>query len=244
MGNITAVNANESDLIKEEKKITFEDMHLQVGTRLQLITLGQQKREYYSTLIGYEPHQYLLIKMPQENGFNIPLSVTQRIEIRVFTGMSIFKFPSSVEYIYHTPRQLIELTFPDQIQAMPLREDFRIALKAPAKIWKINKEKQQTPISALILDVSITGAMLQCSAYCGEPGDELGIIFPIRNTITKEDMPIRVMTTIRNAKEEKNTQGQSQYRYGLSFHELRPFHQTTLQNLINEHMLHGRKKPL
>ncbi len=226
---------------KEEKQIKLEDLNLPVGTRIQLVTLGRQKGEYYSSLIGFEPQQYIFIKMPQANGFNVRLGVAEHVEVRVFTGISILKFASSVEYIYQTPRNFVELAFPDNIQVIPLREDFRIDLKIPAKIWQINGKKLNKALTVTLLDLSITGTMLHTTSYVGEVGDEIGISFVIQNTVTKEEMIINTLTTIRNNREEKNASGNSTYRYGLLFQEMRPFYQATLQNFINDHLLRNRK---
>ncbi len=231
----------ELDNKKNEKMITTEELNLPVGTRLQLITLGLQKGQYYSSLIGFEPNQYIFIKMPQENGFNVKLSVAEHVEVRVFTGISILKFTSSVEYIYQTPRNFVELAFPKNIQLIQLREDFRIDLKIQARVWQIKNQKLNKTKPAELLDLSITGTMLQSASYLGEIGDKIGIAFVIQNTVTKEDMIVNTMTVIRNSKEEKNASGHSIYRYGLLFQELRPFYQATLQNFINDQILRDRK---
>lgn len=231
----------EEDKKKDEGKVTFEEMNLQVGTRMQLITYGTKKNEYYTSLIGFEPGRYVFIRMPQENGFNVPLKIAERVEVRIFTGVSIFIFPSCVEYIYQTPRNFVELAFPDVIRAMPLRKDIRITVKMPVKIWFLHGQKLEDSHIVTALDLSITGVMLQGDINPGEVGDEVGISFSIRNTVTDENTLIEVMATIKNSRKEEDESGNIIYKNGVLFKELRPFHRATLQNFINDYILLGRQ---
>lgn len=241
MRNTEMTGKKEDDKKKDENRVTFEEMNLQVGTRMQLITYGTKKNEYYSSLIGFEPGRYVFIRMPQENGFNVPLKIAERVEIRIFTGVSIFTFPSVVEYIYQTPRNFVELAFPDNIRVMPLRKDIRITVKMPVRIWHMHGEKLADTHIVTALDLSITGVMLQGDVNLGEVGDEVGISFSVRNTVTDENTLIEVMATIRNSRQEQDESGNTIYKNGVLFQELRPFHRATLQNFINDYILLGRQ---
>lgn len=230
----------------DDNRVSFEDMNLQVGTRMQLVTYGVKKRECYSSLIGFEPGRFIFCRMPQENGFNIPLKIAERVDVRVFTGVSIFIFSSCIEYIYQTPRNFVELAFPDTIRMMTLRKDIRISVKMPVRIWHLNGVKLQeneTEI-ATALDLSITGVMLSGSTNLGEVGDEVGVSFTIKNTITDENTLVEAMATIRNARAETGADGKITYKNGVLFNELRPFHRATLQNFINDYILLGRQAGL
>lgn len=241
MGDKDVTDKKENGMKKEDNRVSFEEMNLQVGTRLQLITYGVKKNEYYSSLIGFEPGRYIFIRMPQENGFNVPLKIAERVEVRIFTGVSIFTFPSCVEYIYQIPRNFVELAFPNNIRVMPLRKDIRVSVKMPIKIWSMNGRKLDNTLIASALDLSLTGIMLQSNNHLGEIGDEVGISFSIRNNVTDENTLIEVVATIRNSRHEQDSSGQSTYKHGVLFNELRPFHRATIQNFINDYILLGRQ---
>ncbi len=215
---------------EEKSGVSFEAMNLQVGTRLQLITFGPGKNEYYSSLIGFDPGRYILVKMPQGNGFHAPLKLAERVDIRIFTGVCIYSFPSCVEHIYLTPQNFVELAFPDTIRMMPLRKDIRIATRIPVRVWNVNGKTLEEAFAATALDVSLTGLMLRSNVNLGKVGDKIGLSFAIRNTATGENTTIDAMVIIRNSsKDEKNT-----FRHGVFFQELRPFHRATLESFINE----------
>jgi len=226
---------------KEDEKVSFEEMNLQVGTRMQLVTYGVKKNEYYSSLIGFEPGRYIFIRMPQENGFNVPLKIAERLDVRIFTGVSIFTFPSCVEYIYQTPRNFVELAFPNNIRVMPLRKDIRITVRIPINIWHFHGEKLENSHIVTALDLSVTGVMLQGDLNLGEVGDEVGISFSIHNSVSDENILIEAMATIRNNRKEEDDSGNITYKHGVLFKELRPFHRATLQNFINDYILLGRQ---
>src|SRR5205085_11190659 len=69
------------------REFGFEAMNLQVGVRLQFIIYRSIKPvQYFSTLIGYVRDEYLILKVPMENGMPVGLVEGERITIRVFSG--------------------------------------------------------------------------------------------------------------------------------------------------------------
>lgn len=240
---MSAQDPNKEDAKKTENdSVPFEKMNLQVGASLQLVTYGPPKKEAYSALIGYEKGRFLFIRMPQDNGFPIPLKNTERVEVRVFSGTTIYTFSSCVTHIYQTPQNFAELAFPDNIQAIPLRKDIRVAVKLPVRIWMINGKKIDPTKIALALDVSMGGIMLQSPEDIGVIGDELGVAFSLRNVVTEENILIEATGVIRNRRvEDDPTKTKSIFKHGLVFNELRPFHQSTLKNFINDYIIMDRK---
>ena len=220
--------------------VSFEDMNLQVGTRLQLITHGVTRNEYFSSLIGYETNRYIFIRMPQKEGFAVPLKVATKVDVRIFSGVSIFTFTSMVEYIYNTPRIFVELAFPGQIRMIPLRKDIRINITIPVTVLRVNNKPLGTPLSVSALDLSVTGTMIASDTAFGVVGDNVNISFPLRNVATNEDAVIDVVGTIRNRRDDVDSAGKTVYRHGVLFQELRPFHQAMVQNFINDYIMRSR----
>lgn|GEM_PF-372477 len=238
---MTITGKNDIPEEKTENKVSFGEMNFQVGTRMQLMTYGTKKNAYYSSLIGFEPDRYILIRAPQENGFAAPLKIAERIEVRIFTGISIVSFPSCIEYIYQTPRNFVELAFPDNIQIMPLRKDMRINTKMPVKIWQLHNEKLEESHTVTAVDLSITGTMLQGHIHLGEVGDKVGISFSIREAITNENTLIKTTAIIRNCRMEEDNTGRITYKHGVLFEDIQPHHRTALQSFINDCVMQGRQ---
>ena len=220
--------------------VSFEDMNLQVGTRLQLITHGVTRNEYFSSLIGYEPNRFMFVRMPQEGGFAVPLKVATKVDVRIFSGVSIFTFTSMVEYVYNTPRIFVELSFPTQIRMIPLRKDIRINITIPVTVLRVNNEPLGKPLSVSALDLSVTGTMIASDTPFGAVGDNVSLSFPLRNVATNEDAVIDVVATIRNLREDVDGKGKTNFKHGVLFQELRPFHQAMVQNFINDYIMRSR----
>jgi c-di-GMP-binding flagellar brake protein YcgR len=91
----------------------FEAMNLQVGGRLQFITHRQVKPvQHFSTLIGYIKDEYLIVKIPMENGAPIALTEGERLTIRVFSGINVCSFACTVERVFPRPLLYVHLSFP------------------------------------------------------------------------------------------------------------------------------------
>ena len=96
----------------------FEAMNLQVGGRIQFITHRTIKPiQHFSTLIGYVKDEYLIVRIPMENGGAIMLNEGDKLTIRVFSGVTVCAFSCSVLRVFGRPLNYVHLSFPDAIQA-------------------------------------------------------------------------------------------------------------------------------
>ena len=220
--------------------VGFEEINLQVGTRMQLLTHGVKRNEYFTSVIGYEPNRFIFIRMPQDRGFAVPLRPTTKVDVRIFSGVSIFTFTSMVEHIYNIPHNFVELSFPTQVRMIPLRKDIRINITIPVNVTSLNNTTLRIPESGQALDLSLTGIMLAGDKSFGEVGDNVGISFPLRNVATNEDAMIDVVGTIRNRREVVDSAGNKKFNHGVLFQELRPFHHAMVQNFINDYIMRTR----
>jgi c-di-GMP-binding flagellar brake protein YcgR len=233
MGSNTDTETS-TDNAQDQPTITFEDMDLRVGSRIQVVSFRSKKIISHSSVVGWEEDQYLLTKMPQSNGISIPVGVGERLDIRFFSGVSIYIFPSCVQFIYYNPRTLLELTFPEQIHHVPLRKSVRVSTNVPVNILR---QGQAIPDIATAVDLSATGIMLQSKEPLGEIGQQIRFSFPIRNAATKTELRINASGTIRNNRTGENEIGAPVYVQGISFDNLAPPDATALQNYIYESTL-------
>jgi hypothetical protein len=110
-------------------------MNLQVGIRLQFITYRRIKpMQYFSTLIGYVRDEYLIVKLPMENGMPVGLVEGERVTIRVFSGVNVCSFACTVERVFDRPLYYVHLSFPDAIQGTSLRTAMRVKVDMPAQV--------------------------------------------------------------------------------------------------------------
>jgi c-di-GMP-binding flagellar brake protein YcgR len=220
---------------QEEQSVSFEQMNLQVGSRIQLVSFRGKKLTSFASMIGWETNQYLLATIPKENGVNMPLNVGERVDVRFFSGVSIYIFSSCVQFLYYNPRPFIELVFPGHIHHVPLRRDMRIALTMPVTITQSTSNQK----AATAVDLSSAGMMLHSEAQLGQVGDPIGMSFAVRNTVAKEDVQIQASGIIRNIR-TKDGATPPVYMHGVSFEQLPSTSLVILQNYIYETILGKR----
>jgi c-di-GMP-binding flagellar brake protein YcgR len=217
---------------------SFEDMRLQVGARLQLTLGSHGKNNWYSSLIGYVSGEYLLVKIPTENGLSVPLQEGERITVRAFSGVSVYTFSCTIESILLAPRYYMHLSFPMQIAATPLRQAARVKVKLPVEISNAPSAHEH-PMKAILSDLSITGAFIAAHDELGGPGDRITIAFAFRVQPTNQEVRIRTEATIRSCQRlepngKANGRTSVMHGAGVHFDSISETEQFMLQHFLYE----------
>ncbi|MFD2270302.1 flagellar brake protein [Undibacterium arcticum] len=139
-------------------------MKLEVGTRLQMtLKRGVQPLIYYTALIGYVSGEYLLMKIPLENGLSVPILAGERVALRVFfRDERVFVCLRRGIGFSTAPRFYMHLTFPNEIQATALRKAVRVNVELPVQI-------KGASACGTITDISVAGAQITADSALGEP---------------------------------------------------------------------------
>lgn len=195
----------------------FEDMKLQVGTRLQLILARPGKPTYFSSLIGYAAGEYLLVKLPVEHGLTVPMQEGERVTIRVFSGVSVYTFSCDIESILLAPRYYMHLSFPQEIAATPLRNAARVKVNLPVEVRSPPSE-HGSPVVATLSDLSITGAFVAAGEALGAPGDRISVSFAFRVQPTNQQVQIRTEATICSYRLLDMNGKRSEFQHGMGIH--------------------------
>ena len=225
------------------KEVRLEDANLHIGMRLQLqLQRGAQKIICYSQLIGYEAGEYVLLKLPQENGFAVPIQVGDTVHIRVFSGLSVLAFVCHVESVLLSPRNCMYLTFPPAVQSIPLRHAIRIKVDLSAKAMSCGRNKERW-VEGRLGDLSLNGALFTTQSALGQTDDriKLEFSFPIRST--DQCVKINTEAVVRNARKTARSKGgqEEEANYGLEFSGISQNDQQILQHFIYESVIEGRQ---
>jgi c-di-GMP-binding flagellar brake protein YcgR len=218
--------------------IDFETMHLQVGTRLQLITHRRVKPvQYFSSLIKDE---YIILKIPMESGAPIALAEGERLTIRVFSGIKVCSFACTVERVFGRPLFYVHVSFPTSVQGTSLRTAMRVKVDLPAAIGGSGTHGR--PLGCTIVNLSVSGALVVSPNRL--PSDEEQITLQFSLKAPPDDLEVRISAraTIRNVNVTKAADDSDLYTYGLQFVDLDPGHYTLLQNMTYEALLADRQK--
>ncbi|CAH0241329.1 hypothetical protein SRABI118_02723 [Massilia sp. Bi118] len=222
------------------KEFTFESMNLQVGVRLQFITYRRIKPvQYFSTLIGYAKDEYLIVKVPLENGVPVGLVEGERITIRVFSGMNVCSFACTVQRVFDRPLLYVHLSFPDTIQGTSLRTAMRVKVDIPAQVLP---PQAGAAVDCTLTNLSVSGARIESARTLPEDGGEITLEFGLPSPLGDGEMRVRTQAAVRNVNAlRKEADGSEMFAYGVQFLDLDPVHHTMIQNLTYEVLLADRQ---
>lgn len=215
-------------------------MNLQVGGRIQFITHRTIKPvQHFSTLIGWAKDEYMIVKVPFENGAPIALSDGDKLTIRVFSGVNVCSFASTVQRIFPRPLFYAHLTFPSSIQGTSLRAAMRVKVDIPAQI--------STPAGAssvFLVNLSVSGALIESPKRLVEDEGTVGLSFYLIAQPGNRQVRINPNATIRNINIIKPASADKPevFTYGVQFIDLDHTHYTMLQNLTYEALIADRQK--
>ncbi|CAL63490.1 Conserved hypothetical protein [Herminiimonas arsenicoxydans] len=217
----------------------FDAMNLQAGTKLQFITYRSlAKVQYISTLIGWDVGEYMLVKLPRENGTALNFFDGEKVSVRVFSGTAICTFDTSVIKVIHHPLYCLCLTFPVAIQMKRLRREMRIkvALEATVVSAAAPVESHQVALDNL----SATGALISTTIPIGEVDEVVTVSFVLPSYDGEESALIKMKAKIRNMVEELSADQRS-YMVGTEFVEMDTTDQLMVRNYVYGAVLETRQ---
>lgn len=218
----------------------FEQMNLQVGGRIQFITHRTIKPiQHFSTLIGWVKDEYMIVKVPLENGAVIPLNEGDKLTIRVFSGVNVCSFSCTVLRIFGRPLFYVHLSFPNSIQGTSLRAAMRVKVDIPAQV-----STAAGTTSVFLVNLSVSGALIESTKRLEVEETMVGLSFYLIAQPGNRQVRIDPQATIRNINVIKPTTGEhgEVFTYGVQFVDLDPVHYTMLQNLTYEALIADRQK--
>jgi c-di-GMP-binding flagellar brake protein YcgR len=220
----------------------FEAMNLQVGGRLQFITHRQVKPvQHFSTLIGYMKDEYLIVKIPMENGAPIALNEGDRLTIRVFSGINVCSFACTVERVFGRPLLYAHLSFPKSIQGTSLRSAMRVKVDIAAQVT--GSRPQSAPVNCYLVNLSVSGALIESPRRLPPDDEMVTLQFTLLAPPSNQEVRVQTRATIRNVNVVKPTPDQFEvFTYGVQFVDLDPGHYTLLQNMTYEALIADRQK--
>ncbi|WP_312512913.1 flagellar brake protein [Massilia sp.] len=220
----------------------FETLNMQVGVRLQLITHRRLKPvQHFSTLIGYVRDDYLILKLPFEDGAPIGLTEGERVTVRVFSGVNVCSFACTVQRVFGRPLFYVHLSFPTSIQGTSLRGAMRVRADLPVRVTGL--KDGAVPMDCLLANVSVTGARIDSPQPLPQDEDVVELQFALAAPPSLQETRVRTRATIRNLAVARPAAGQTEmYSYGVQFTNLDPVHYTLLQNMTYEALLADRGK--
>jgi len=219
----------------------FEQMNLQVGGRVQFITHRTLKPiQHFSSVIGWVKDEYLIVKIPFENGAPIALNEGDKLTLRVFSGVNVCSFSCVVHRVFQRPLYYAHVSFPDRIQGTNLRTSMRVKVDIPAQLRGDAGIDQRV----FIVNLSVSGALVESAREFGQQEGEVALKFTLITQPDNREVLITTRAIIRNAGTVKAPAPDlpPRYSYGLQFIDLEHAHYLMLQNLTYEALIADRQK--
>ena len=203
------------------KKAKFSDMHFQVGQRVQIILEGPIEHKQYTSVIGWVENEFLILRVPQEDGWIVHLREGMAVEVRLFSGLSIFTFKSRVNTLLLNPRNYMLMSFPEEILETPMRAHLRVRTSLPVEI--LSSELTGHNLGDFHLhDISGGGTSVVGPHKLGEVDSPviLRLRFDLQSTGRSEEA--EMVGTIQNVElvhRANQSNAHPEYQHGIRFHE-------------------------
>ena len=203
------------------KKTQFAAMNLQVGQRVQLIQDGASNHKHYTSVIGWVENEFLMLRIPQEDGWIVHLREGMSVEVRLFSGLSIFAFKSRVNTMLLNPRNYMLMSFPQEIEESPMRAHLRIRTSLPVEILK-SCLGAPNMADFHLHDISGGGASVVGPTKLGEVEDavQIKLRFDLQSTGKSEE--VEMLGTIQNVEpvhRANQADAPPEFQHGIKFHE-------------------------
>jgi c-di-GMP-binding flagellar brake protein YcgR len=203
------------------KKAKFSDMHFQVGQRVQIILEGPIEHKQYTSVIGWVENEFLILRVPQEDGWIVHLREGMAVEVRLFSGLSIFTFKSRVNTLLLNPRNYMLMSFPEEILETPMRAHLRVRTSLPVEILSSDLTGHNLGDFHLH-DISGGGTSVVGPHKLGEVDSPviLRLRFDLQSTGRSEEA--EMVGTIQNVElvhRANQSNAHPEYQHGIRFHE-------------------------
>lgn len=228
---VKSVDHEESD----SSAVSFEQMQLKVGQKLRLSLIPQTKplcepysNAYTSSLIGYMQNVTLIVSMPIADSLvGEPFIEGDQIQIRLFSGQSVYVFTVFVDKIVKLPFKYMHLSFPKSITAKNIRKSRRIRCH-------ISGTEAQKAIAFLITDISASGAGIESRIPIGSLGSEIKLSFTVPGF--DDQLPFSAKGIIKSIKQIKKHNERIVFS-GVEFLELEKKQLASLRHLIYQEIV-------
>ena len=200
---------------------------IELGTKLQ-VRLDGVDINFKCSLIGMEPHKYLIINAPVNmlSFARYKLRRGSKVVVRYLYRGSAFGFKSELLEDIYAPLKLLFVEYPEIIEEHNLRSDQRIECVLPIKI-KINGEEKQ----GVILDLNREGCC--CQIQKNEQGNETTAVQMEEKVYLTCYLPqtegvYEIGATVKNIRMDNK-----QITFGMMFNDIKP----EVKDVIGQYML-------
>ena len=202
---------------REELK-GFEDIKLAVGDSFQLQgQSGSVTVRYYVKLIGYLRGKGIIVTTPTQDGKVLLMREGQSFIVRMFSGKSVYAFPTSVFKVANVPYPHLHLTYPSQVKGLVVRRGARVKVHLIAAA----QDARGQTYAATLTNLSTGGCALLAKSPLGRKDEPISVRF--RLYVNETEQYLYLSGVIRNVHGEAVEEGSTpMVQHGIQFTEVAP----------------------
>lgn len=207
-------NADASD------RVQLADAGLTIGQPVQIVVSRPTPSKHYTRLIGFVEREFVMLRVPMENGWPVVLQEGMAVQVRAFSGVCIFDFPSSLQTVLLHPRNYMFLDYPAEVRQTRLRAHERVRCSVPAQVLKVGSGAAPAG-EYRFHDLSVAGGALVGPAALGAVGQSLLLSFGFRLEATGSEEHLTLAATVQSVRAVPDQSGQaSAYQHGIHFDQV------------------------
>ena len=136
-------------------------------------------QKYRSTIVGVEPYEYVITRLPMVPGIQSKLQPGSTLTIRLEHNGAVYGFHTEVVTSMTKPNPMLVFAYPQKMECIQLRQHKRTRCMLPAVLHNAN-----TTVSGLVTDVSAGGCRMvvdgrgQLEKFSACAGDIVGLHLP------------------------------------------------------------------
>lgn len=220
--------AQSSGETRSEEIKPLEQFRLGIGDALQLQTSsGQAPQRYYVKLIGYLKDKGLIVTTPTQDGKYLLMREGQGFVVRMFSGKSVYAFPSSIIKSTNVPYPHLHLSYPQEVRGLIVRGGVR----APVRLIASVQDSAGITHPSVLGNLSIGGCSLHARKPLGPIGANLRVKF--RLTTCDTEHLLNIEGTVRNLRDEPADEDPALCNlHGIKFETVSPDHRLVLTAFV------------
>lgn len=210
------------DSAEIDKNPKLLDLDLRIGQTVQLITHGPQPRKYFAPLIGFVEREFIMVRVPLDNGWAVQFKEGETFDVRVFCGVSLFEFEVRLQTLLLHPRNFMLLSCPTRVRQTRLRSHERVKCALPVEV--LEAPLGTSPWTGTqFQDLSGGGAALAGPQALGDAGQHVRLQLDFHLTATGTHEQVVLDAVIQSVQPLRNHAGQTTgHHHGIRFAQTDP----------------------
>ena len=213
------------------------EFKVKLGDPVQLQFIPDDGRDRLNAkVIGHALNKSLIITAPGGSSGKLALlRENQHFVVRMLQANRVYGFESEILKYYTMPYPHLHLSHPKDLECIVVRGTQRI--NASNLVVSVTTPEAQAPVSATLLNISASGALMQCKQALGKLDDK--ITLSVEFDVSGIQKYLRINAMIRNLStpQDREDARDDNIRYGLQFLDLEQDHRLIITAYVHEQII-------